>query len=66
MKALKYGGLLLMLLGLVFVWAETAYFGWNWEPGSVQERMCDALSLVLVISGGICLLVAKHIETTSP
>lgn len=33
------------LLGVLWWWLETSYFGWNKSPGSVAELFADGLAL---------------------
>ena len=37
--------------GLALWLAETAYFGWNMQAGSVQEEVLNTISLILMVYG---------------
>lgn len=41
----------LVLVGLIFWIAETAYFGWNKTPQSPQEQIADYISIIMVFWG---------------
>jgi hypothetical protein len=40
-----------LILGLLFNFAETAYFGWNQKPSCPNEFICDYISQIMIISG---------------
>jgi len=41
----------LILLGILFGVAETAYFGFNRHAQSHNEQICDAISATMIIIG---------------
>ena len=41
----------LSLLGVVFLFIETAYFGFNWTAQSHAERVCDIVGAGCVVLG---------------
>ena len=43
--------------GFIFNVIETAWFGWNLEPASKQEMICDYISSALMLGGMIWLLI---------
>lgn len=47
----KFTGLYIVLLGCLFAFVETAYFGHNWFPASVAEVICDGIALIIVVVG---------------
>lgn len=59
-RKLAIRGIVLMLLGLVFAIIETSYFGSNYWPESTAEWICDILSLVVSMTGGVMLLTATY------
>lgn len=44
-------GAVLILGGIFFNFAETAYFGWNLKPSCPAEIKCDYVSQVMIVSG---------------
>jgi hypothetical protein len=42
---------LVVLMGIAFGIGETAYFGWNFLPGSEAELICDGIALLIVAIG---------------
>ena len=44
-------GLWLMLLAVIFVFAETIYFGCYWHPQSTAESICDYISGLVFLIG---------------
>lgn len=50
MKKIKLGKFFIFV-GLVFWFAETCFFGWNFKPINQAERICDNISTVLMMVG---------------
>ncbi len=48
---LKVLGIIIILIGIIFNFAETAYFGFNWFAKTTAESMCDGFSLSLCVLG---------------
>ncbi|MBU2704127.1 hypothetical protein Ga0466249_005281 [Sporomusaceae bacterium BoRhaA] len=44
-------GLTALILGALFNFAETWYFGWNMTAKSPAEMICDYISEIMMISG---------------
>jgi len=40
-----------IIVGQIFAFLETWYFGWNWTPSCVAERWCDIIATALVFFG---------------
>jgi len=47
----KLIGILLIIIALIFVSAETQYFGNNLFPKTLKELICDLVSLFLLSLG---------------
>jgi len=47
----KKKGLTMIICGIVFGFAETWYYGWNFTPQSITELVCDLIASALIISG---------------
>ena len=54
---MKRFAMIFVITGLVFNLAETAWFGWNWEPSCAAERACDHVSSFMVTFGIACYLI---------
>lgn len=52
-----YWGMAIVLFGFVFGIAESYCFGWNPKPMSFAEVICDYISAVLIIIGGVLLIL---------
>lgn len=52
----KLIGLIIMVFGMLFAFGETNYFGNNLFPGSTAESVCDIVSLVICVVGGLIYL----------
>ncbi len=50
-KAKYFIGSASLILGVLFNFAETWYFGWNSKPSCPAEMLCDYISHIMVISG---------------
>lgn len=48
-------GIIVSLLGCIFAWSETIYFGSNWFPMTLNEAICDIISLIIMIIG-VCII----------
>lgn len=46
-------GLKIAIAGVILSIIETAYFGWNWQPVTEAERICDTIILLICITGAI-------------
>ncbi len=51
-----------IVFGLIFWFAETAGFGFNWEPSCRAERICDGVAIGLVWYGIIQVIVIQEIR----
>lgn len=58
-------GWLLIIIGNVFGFLETQYFGWNWTPQTKAEYVCDGVAMCLTIFGVYLLLTSKRLLTGS-
>ena len=47
----KKTGFILILIAVVFSFAETAYFGNNWTPQTPAEKICDCLAILIWVRG---------------
>lgn len=54
----KVGYSLLVVVGIILWWVETAYFGWNTKAESTIEGMLDSTAWIFIIWG-----VIGHIST---
>ena len=59
LRKIAFIGGCLMMLSLVFVTAETIYFGSNWLPKSKAELACDLLGMSICSCG--CLMLGYSI-----
>lgn len=41
----------LLIIGMIFWVAESAYFGWNMEPINAYEATADTLATIIIIWG---------------
>lgn len=57
-QGIKMLSLWLTLLAIVFSFAETWYFGWNFRPASTAEKICDYISLMILGLAFISLLMS--------
>lgn len=53
-------GWMLVIIGNVFGFLETQYFGWNLTPGSKAEFVCDGIAMCITIYGIYILITAKR------
>ena len=44
-------GLILIMVGFVFNFIETGYFGWNYYPSCPAEMICDYIAGMFIIGG---------------
>ncbi len=53
-----------LIFGLLFWFAETAWFGWNWgrEPSCDAEHVCDIIARVFVLIGLLKIIVASEVK----
>lgn len=51
-------GIVLIVIGFIFNFLETWYFGWNIEPSCPKEMVCDYISIALLLAGTIAILKA--------
>jgi len=47
----KFAGFGIMILGIIYGWSETAYFGWNWRSHSASETICDGIAFLIAALG---------------
>jgi hypothetical protein len=52
-------GMIVMAAGLLFLVAETIWFGCNWMSSSRTELLCDIWGSLTVLAGGIIYKVAS-------
>ena len=57
MKTLKSIGAWLIVIGVLFNIAETAYFGWNDVAMSPAEEIADLISKYIIIGGWFLMLI---------
>lgn len=50
-------GLAIVIFAELFFLAETAYFGWNWEPQSEAEHKADKIGAAIMYFGGIVFVI---------
>lgn len=56
---MKKIGFVLLTLAVIFVFAETVYFGNNLLPETNAEKICDGIALLIGIIGGTLYLFSK-------
>jgi len=59
LRKIAFTGWCLMMFSLVFVTAETIYFGSNWLPESKAELACDLFGMAICSCG--CLMLGFSI-----
>lgn len=58
MKRKDYG-VLLIIIALVFAFAETQHFGQNWTAMSLAEFISDALSVAVALWGAYLIATSR-------
>jgi len=51
---------ILFLSGAGFWFVETWFFGWNMRPEGIAEKICDYLSVMLIIASYLAKPVTTH------
>jgi len=54
-------GLVLIMVGFVFNFIETGYFGWNYYPSCPAETICDYIAYTFML-GGVILFIWRLIS----
>ncbi len=44
-------GIIIVLIGILYGFTETAYFGWNFFPKSDAEMICDGIGILITVIG---------------
>ena len=57
-------GFITTIIGYVFAFIETAYFGFNWTPINRAEFICDCIAS-MIIRGGLSMLIGAIISNTA-
>jgi hypothetical protein len=52
----------LVIMTLIFGIVETWYFGWNAQPETITERICDAIVIITVVYGLLSDFIKKRLE----
>lgn len=63
-KMMNHGSTI-FLIGMVFAFIETWYFGSNWYPESIAEFKCDIISAKIVGSGWGIMIYAFYLRLTT-
>ncbi len=51
-----------LVTGILFWFAETAYFGFNWSPSCRAEMWCDHIARGWILYGLILVIVRREIS----